>query len=123
MHAPRPLVLGLALAAAAPAVAATDPAPKNCGLTPPKYHRIRVDRGSTCGFGLATYRALKAYSDKQGFVSAVEKSFVLKPRYKGKTYPMDCRALARAHGEFDFYCNDLNRRGTHVVRFDNATLP
>ncbi|MFL5846522.1 MAG: hypothetical protein ACJ762_17695 [Solirubrobacteraceae bacterium] len=114
-----------ALAFAAPAAAAVSPVPKDCGETPSGRHAIHVDANSDCDFGAATAKALKAYDEQgPGFVPAVEKDFVLKVAYKGHKVKMDCRALVRAHGEFDFYCNNLNRfRGFRVVRFDNLTLP
>jgi hypothetical protein len=113
-----------ALAVTAAPASAADPAPKDCGKTPSGRHFLHVDAGSKCDFGIATYRALKAYDEAEGFIPAVEKDFVLKVAYRGRKVKLDCRALVRAHGEFDYYCNNLNRwRGTRVVRFDNATLP
>ena len=120
-----PLVLSLAAlaVAVAPASANTGAAPKDCGLSPSKYLHIYVDKASTCAFGVATWRALKAYSNTHAFPSAVEKNFVLVPSTNGHRVTLDCRALARAHGEFDYYCNNLNRRGTHVVQMDTTMEP
>lgn len=112
-----------ALGLAAPVSLASSPAPKDCGLTPNKHFRIHVDADSPCTFGTHTYEALVRYDrthrGESGFISGESKNFELDV----SGVVMDCRALARAHGEFDFYCNDLNRRGTHVVRMDNETLP
>lgn len=110
------------LLAVAPALAA-DPAPRNCGLTPSKTYLVRVDAASTCAFGTATYKAMVAYDAGPGFISAVSKNFTLNVSSAGHTITMDCRANARAHGQFDFACNSLNRRGTRVVKLDNQTLP
>jgi len=111
-----------ALAITAPAQAA-NPAPKDCGLTPNKHFRIHVDQELPCAFGKQTYDALALYDrthrGESGFISGESKNFELDVT----GVIMDCRALARAHGEFDFYCNDLNRRGNRVVRMDNETLP
>ena len=120
----RTVALVAFLLAAAPA-SAVDLAPRDCGKSPTRNHYIHVDAHSTCGFGLATWRALRDYSeDGPGFIPAVEKDFKLRVAHKGRKVRLDCRAIVRAHGEFDFYCNNLNRwRGSRVVRFDNATLP
>jgi hypothetical protein len=35
---------------------------------------------------------------------------------------LDRRANARAHGQFDFSCNDINRGGSRIVKLDNQTV-
>jgi ribosomal protein L37E len=113
--------LGLTIALlAAGSAAATDPAPRRCGDTPSGTYAVRVDRGSTCGFGMATYRAIAARND---FVSAVSKNFTVRVSSAGHATTMDCRANARAHGQFDFACNTINRGGSQVVVLANKTLP
>jgi hypothetical protein len=111
-----------ALLAAAPA-AATSPAPKHCGETPNKRYAVRVDQASACSFGMATYRSIVDYDRRAGFVAAVSKNFTLRVTDSGRTVTMDCRANARAHGEFDFACNNLNRGGRRVVKLDTLMLP
>jgi len=119
-----PTALALMLLAAAPAAARTNPAPQSCGLTPNKHYEINIDADSRCEFGFATYHALQSYDKNvHQFYSADERNFTLNVSYNGHRTKMDCRSLTRAHGELDFYCNNLNRYGTHVVHFDNATLP
>ncbi|MCW2992163.1 MAG: hypothetical protein JWM73_2757 [Solirubrobacterales bacterium] len=116
-----------ALVSAAPAAAA-DAAPKDCGPTPSGNHDIHVDAGSKCAFGLATYQALKTFDEthtgSDGFIAAVDKDFKLRVPSNGHKVRLDCRAIARAHGVFDFYCNNMNTwGGTRVVRFDATNLP
>lgn len=111
-----PLVLSLAALAAVPTTA--DAALKKCGKTPSKTYDVSVS-GASCAFAMATYRATIAYDNKHHFVSGVSRNYSI--TVQGK--PMDCRANARAHGQFDFACNDLNRYGQRIVRLDNATLP
>ena len=119
-----PLVLALTLLVTVPAAARTSPAPKDCGKTPPGYHEIHVDAGSRCDFGLATYHALHSYDKNvHSFYSADERNFTLHVSYRGYVVRMDCRSLTRAHGELDFYCNNLNRRGTRVVQFETLLEP
>ena len=115
----------LALLALAAPAAAADPAPKDCGKTPSGRHFVHVDAKASCAFATATYQALKAYDEGPGFVPAVEKDFELKVAYRGRKVRLDCRALVSAHGEFDYYCNNLNRYGSRVVRFETQrpTLP
>ena len=116
------LALAGSLLAVTPALAA-DPAPRTCGLTASKTYLVRVDAASTCTFGTATYKAMVVYDSGPGFVSAVSKNFTLNVSSAGHTITLDCRANARAHGQFDFACNNLNRGGTRVVKLDNQTLP
>src|SRR4051794_5375826 len=119
-----PVLAVALLAAAAPAAAFTKAAPKDCGPTPPKYHEIHVDAGTQCDFGLATYHALKAYDKNvHEFYSADERNFVLKVAYSGRKIAMDCRSRTRAHGELDYYCNNLNRGGSRVVQFETLMEP
>lgn len=115
------LALVVPVLAVASAPAATHPALTVCGLTPSKAYLVSVDAGSTCAFGMATYRAAVAID--RNFVAAVSVRYTLKVQSARDRVTLDCRNDARAHGQFDISCNNLDRGGTRVVRIDNQTLP
>jgi hypothetical protein len=113
----------VALLGAGPAMA-WNPTPTNCGLTPSKTYKVRVDQGSRCDFGIATWHAIFHNSPTPDPFGAAESvNFTVNVPYHHHDITMDCRSIARAHGEHDYACNDLNRGGTRVVKLDNQTLP
>lgn len=114
-------ILTVAVAVGASPAPAAPAAPKDCGRTPSGTYRMRVDAGSPCRFAVATWRAI--FAGDRSFPAAVSRNFRLRVRDGEQKVTLDCRANARAHGEFDFACNDLNRYGSHIVRLRNLTLP
>ncbi|MDO9408118.1 hypothetical protein [Patulibacter sp.] len=98
--------------------------PVDCGPTRSGTYRMLVSRPTGCRFARATYEAFRR--DLEGgreLVSGVGTRYVLAVRdpARRRTVRLDVRAIARAHGEFDF--TFVRRSANRSLAFENLTLP
>ncbi|CAB4908722.1 unannotated protein [freshwater metagenome] len=98
--------------------------PVDCGPTRSGTYRMLVSRPTGCRFARATYEAFRRDAEAgRELVSGVSTRFVLPVRdpVRRRTVRLDVRAIARAHGAFDF--TFVRRSANRSVAFENLTLP